>query len=201
MPSFRLFIAGIAVAVLLSTAGSAAPIRLRGVDGRTLAPFEPAGRANVIFFIQTDCPVSNSYAPEIQRVCRDYGPRGVGCTLVYEDVDMARSSGTLDAAVRAHLRDYRYDGIPAGVDRDRAIARHVGATITPQAVIVDRSATVQYSGRIDNFYADVGRPRQQVTERDLRNALDAILAGKPAPKRETQPVGCHIIDPHSLEKH
>ena len=201
MPSFRLFIGGIAVAVLLSNASGAAPLRLRGIDGRMLTPFEPAGRANVIFFIQTDCPVSNSYAPEIQRVCRDYASRGVGCTLMYEDVDTASTSATLDAAVRAHLREYRYAGIPAGVDRARIVARHVGATITPQAVVVDRSATVQYRGRIDNFYADVGRPRQQVTERDLRDALDAILAGKPAPKRETQPVGCHIVDPHSLEKH
>ena len=47
-------------------------------DGHPLNPFEPAGAASVIFFVATDCPISNSYAPEIQRVCREYATARCG---------------------------------------------------------------------------------------------------------------------------
>jgi hypothetical protein len=165
-----------------------------------LRPFEPLGVANVIFFIATDCPISNSYAPEIQRVCRDYGPRGVGCSLMYEDAETASSGGRLEEEVRRHLREYRYADIPAAVDRSRAIAKHARATITPEAVVIDRASEIRYRGRIDNFYASLGKPRQQVTERDLRNALDAVLSGRPVPKVETEALGCYIVDPALLRK-
>lgn len=184
----------------LNAAGDAAAPRIRDLNGRMLAPLAPAGTANVLFFVQTDCPVSNSYAPEIQRVCREYSDRGVGCALFYEDVEIGVPAARLDEAARRHQREYRYGGIPAAVDRTRAIAAHVKATITPQAVVVDRGGVVRYSGRIDNFYAALGRPRQRVTEHDLRNALDALVAGKPVPRPRTDAIGCHIVDPASLEQ-
>jgi hypothetical protein len=114
--------------------------------------------------------------------------------------DVETASLRLDDEVRKHLREYRYDGIPAAVDRSRVIARHANASMTPQAVVVDRAGAIRYRGRIDNFYAALGKPRQQVTERDLRNALDAVLAGRDVPKRETEPVGCYIVDPAVLRK-
>jgi hypothetical protein len=175
-------------------------VQIRDITGRPLNPFEPASAANVMFFIATDCPISNSYAPEIQRVCREYAPRGVGCSLIYEDVDTAPSGTRLDNEVRKHLHDYRYADIPAAVDRSRAIAKQARASVTPQAVVIDRAGTIRYRGRIDNFYAALGQPRQQVTERDLRDALDAILSGRPVAKVETEALGCYIADPSLLRK-
>jgi hypothetical protein len=57
-----------AVGVAQSEGGRS--LQLHDVSGRTLTPFAPTGSASVIFFVATDCPVSNAYAPEIQRVCR-----------------------------------------------------------------------------------------------------------------------------------
>jgi hypothetical protein len=168
------------------------------VTGRTLKPFEPAGVANVIFFIATDCPISNSYAPEIQRVCRQFGSRGVGCSLMYEDMDSA--AVRLDDEVRRHLEEYRYTDIPAAVDRSRTIAKRAKASVTPQAVVIDHAGQIRYRGRIDNFYAALGKPRQHVTEHDLQDALDAVLSGHPVPKVETEALGCYIVDPHNLRK-
>jgi thiol-disulfide isomerase/thioredoxin len=181
-------------------AARGASVDIRDIDGHLLKPFEPTGGAQVLFFVATDCPISNSYAPEIQRVCQQYGTRGVSCALLYEDLDIGPSSEALDQQVRAHLRDYRYAGIPAAVDRQRTIATRAGATTTPQAVVVDRSGQIRYRGRIDNFYAALGKPRQQVTEHDLRDALDAILVGRPVPKPETQALGCRIANPAFLRK-
>src|SRR5512143_3610987 len=153
-----------------------------------------AGKTNVLFFISSDCPISNSYAPEIQRLCSEYGMKGIACQLVYEDVGLDTTS------MRKHLNEYRYDGMPAVIDSNRKIANRAKATVTPEAVVIDSHGKIRYRGRIDNFYAALGKPRQQVTAHDLRDALDAVLAGKPVPNPETKALGCYIVPPDILSK-
>jgi hypothetical protein len=121
--------------------------------------------------------------------------------LIYEDVDTYRSTSELDRQVRRHLAGYGYAGVPAVVDRDRLAATRVKATITPQAFVIDRSGDIRYRGRIDNLYAALGKRRQQVTSHDLRDALDAVLEGRPVPHPETEALGCFITDPAVLRKH
>ena len=133
---------------------AAGSLQIRAIDGAVLHPLEPTGVANVLFFVSTDCPVANGYAPEIQRICGAYAARGIACSLVYEDATLTAGD------VRKHLDEYRYHGVAAAIDADGSLAAAVHATITPQAVVVDRRGTVRYSGRIDNFYAALGRPRR-----------------------------------------
>ena len=173
---------------LLAALIAAAP-QIRTVDGAVLRPLAPAGAANVLFFIATDCPISNGYAPEIQRICHAYASKGVTCALVYEDVH-----ATTDA-VRKHLADYRYDGVTAAIDKGADLARQVGATITPEAAVVDRTGTVRYRGRVDNLYASLGRTRRVVTVHDLQDAIEAVLSGRAVATPETTPIGCFIVPP------
>ena len=182
---------GAGVAILLATSVSG---QTRDIDGRSFAPFAPAGKANVLLFVQTDCPISNSYAPEIQRICKAYESRGVSCSLAYEDVRVDA------AAVRTHMKDFAYSGVAATIDDSRGLADRARATITPAAVVVDARGAVRYRGRIDNFYASLGKPRQNVTEHDLTDALDAILAGKPVRKPDTEALGCFITRPQPRKK-
>ncbi len=192
----------ILLAVLSANALTAASdgLQVRGIDGRAFALFAPRGAASAIFFVATDCPISNWYAPTIQQVCREFAARGVDCTLVYEDVELGATPAALDAAVRTHLREYRYGTMPAVVDRTRAVAKRAQATVTPSVVLVDRSGTIRYRGRIDNGYADLGKPRQHVTSHDLRTSLDALLAGAAVPQPETEALGCYITDPASIRR-
>jgi thiol-disulfide isomerase/thioredoxin len=176
-------------------------LQLRDLDGRVIAPFDPSGRATVVFFVATDCPISNSYAPVIQRVCREYGPRGVECSLIYEDVDTHPTPAHLDESVRTHLHAFGYTGFSAVVDRDRTAATRAKATVTPQAFVIDRSGEIRYRGRIDNLYAAFGKTRQQVTSHDLRDALEAVLTGGKVLHPETEALGCFITDPALLRKH
>jgi thiol-disulfide isomerase/thioredoxin len=176
-------------------------VQVGDLDGRVIRPFATGAAASVVFFVATDCPVSNAYAPEIERVCREFAPRGVGCSLMYEDVDTAASPATLDRQVRTHLDEYKHRGLPAAIDRSRAVATAVRATITPTAVVVDRQGAVRYRGRVDNLYAALGKTRQQITSRDLRDALDAVLAGRPVAHPETEAIGCFITDPALLRTH
>ena len=174
---------------------------MRSVTGAPVTPFAPKGPAIVVFFVSTDCPVWNSYAPEIQRVCREYGSRGVGCALMYEDVETQPATPALERLVRTHLDDSGYAGMTAAIDRDRSAARAVNATITPQAFVVDRGGNIRYQGRIDNLYAALGKTRQQVTSHDLRDALEAVLSGRKVKNPKTEALGCYITDPAVLRTH
>lgn len=151
------------------------------------SPLEPTGTANVLFFITNDCPVANSYAPEIQHICADYASKGVACTLVYSDPTLGI------AAMQKHFSDYGYKApIAAVIDASHQLAHSTGATITPEAVVVGKHGKVLYRGRVDNFYAALGKPRRFATEHDLRQALDEVLAGKSVTHPLTQAIGCYI---------
>ena len=95
--------------------------------GRSYLPCGPPGAAEVLFFITHDCPISNFYAPEIQRICTEYGGKSVSCALVYVDPQMNA------AAVRKHLADFGYKGIPAILDTKHRVVEAAGAKVTPEA--------------------------------------------------------------------
>lgn len=81
---------------------------------------------------------------------------------------------------------------PDLADGSNSLARQLGATVTPQAVVVSPRGTILYSGRIDDRAVSFGRRRSSATRQDLREALEQVLAGRtPAPAR-TQAVGCSI---------
>jgi thiol-disulfide isomerase/thioredoxin len=175
-----------AVLVLGILAVGSASAQVRDIDGHPFTPFGPADKARVLFFVATDCPVSNSYAPDIQRICKEYGGKGVSCSLSYEDVRVDA------AAVRSHLAAYGYRDIPVAIDADRALADRVHASITPEAFVIDAKGKIRYQGRIDNLYTALGKTRQVVTEHDLTNALDAVLSGRSVPRTKTEAIGCFI---------
>ena len=133
-----------------------------------------------------DCPISNRYAPELDRLAATYASKQVSTLLVYEDP-------AIDAAkVKTHLASfYPKRPLPAIVDTDHSIAKAAGATITPTAVIYNSTGRA-YRGRIDDLYVSIGKMRREPTEATLRLALDAVLAGRPVATPETQAIGCYI---------
>ncbi len=148
----------------------------------------PAGaKAIVYIFTSTDCPVSNRYAPEVQRLVREFTPKGVMFRLIYP------ANAESDAAIRAHQRAFAYEGTEALRDRSLALVKFSGATITPEAVVVANGAVV-YRGRIDDRYVELGVERPAPTTHDLADALTATLAGAPVAHPITQAVGCFIAD-------
>lgn len=142
-------------------------------------------KATVLFFVAHDCPISNAYAPEINRLDNSYSPKGVVFYLVYAEKDLTA------AQARARARSYGYK-FPALLDTRLSLARQLGATVTPEAVVFDPNGHVLYRGAIDNLYADFGVKRPQATRWPLRDALDAILLGQPVPVSSVKDVGCYI---------
>ena len=141
----------------------------------------------VLIFVSTDCPVSNRYAPEIKRLYDEFTPRGVRFRLVYPNPMDDES------AISKHRLAFGYPPI-AERDRDHSLVRAAGATITPEAVIVDSRQRVVYRGRIDDRFVELTRERAAPTRHDLRDAITAVLAGTPVSPSQTQAVGCFIAD-------
>ena len=142
-------------------------------------------RATVLLFVGQDCPISNQYAPELGRIIRDYTERGVRFYAVYTDADLSL------ADARKHARAFGLT-CPIIVDARHQLARQTGVTVTPEVAVFTPNGARRYRGRIDDRYLSLGRRREQVTRRDLRLALDAILSGKPVAQPTTRAVGCFV---------
>ena len=170
-------------------AGEADVVELKDVDGVTRRPLEADGAAGVVvLFIAHECPISNGYSPEIIRICNQYGVEGPGKFRFY----LAHVDPTLaPEGAKTHAQEFGYT-VPVLMDTDRKLAGKVGARVTPEAAVITPDGTVAYRGRIDDRWVGYGRSRVEPTTRDLRAALDAILAGKPVPVAETRAVGCPI---------
>ena len=164
------------------------PVQLadpRGVQHQPLAAKD--ARAIVLQFIAPDCPISNAYIPEIKRLTTDYANQQIAFYLVYVDPDLT------GADVKKHVDEFGLSAT-ALLDPKHLLVKRTGASVTPQTVVMSPEGTVLYRGRIDDLYLDFGKRQEHPRQRDLRNALDAILAGKPVPVKETKAVGCYIGD-------
>jgi hypothetical protein len=143
-------------------------------------------RAQVLLFIRSDCPISNRYAPELEKLYKRYSPSGMEFLLVYPE------SGLTAAAMKQHGREYGYS-IPAVLDPDHRYVTLAKAGVTPEAAVFVKSRLV-YLGRIDDRYVDIGKTKAQPEHRDLDEELSAILAGRVPPFHQTKSVGCVIED-------
>ncbi len=121
----------------------------------------------------------------MNRTRRDYEGRGVAFYAVQADTTIA------DADVVQHTKDYQFS-FPVLFDPHQVLVRMTGATTIPSAAVLTPDGTLLYLGRIDNLVEDFNIRRQVPTKFDLREALDAVLAGKPVPHARTTAFGCAI---------
>ncbi len=141
-------------------------------------------KALVVVFVGTECPVNNLYAPRLAELAKEYAAKGVQFLAV--------NSNTQDTPARVAEHAKKYDlSLPVCKDAANAVADRFGARRTPEAFVLDGKRTVVYRGRIDDQYG-VGFSRPKPTRRDLAEALDEVLAGKPVTKAETEAPGCLI---------
>jgi len=175
--------------VAARAAGPSPSVTLRDPDGHVVNPFLAAesSTAVVFLFASVDCPVSNRYAPMVQRLHAEYAPKNVAFWLVYPN-----PTDTPDA-VREHLKEYGYP-VHALLDPRHELVKLTGALVTPEAAVFDKARALAYHGRLDDKYVSLGVERPAATRHDLADALAAVVAGR-TPSETTAPaVGCFIAD-------
>jgi peroxiredoxin len=165
--------------------GEKAPAFTLAVAGesRSLSlPQEVSGNAlTVVMFISTRCPVSNAYDVRMEDLEKAFGSRRVRFIGVNSNVNEP------PAEIAAHARQHGFT-FPVVKDEGSRTADAYGAQHTPEIFVIDSEGIVRYHGRIDENMDDAASVRSP----DLRNALDALLAGRPAPVASTKAFGCSI---------
>lgn len=157
------------------------------IEGKSVDPIKASqGKIAVLIFVRTDCPISNRYAPTLQKLSADF-QANAKFWLVYPD------KRTTPQQITEHLRQFHYS-ISALRDPAHSLAKFVSATITPEAAVFSAQGKLLYHGRIDNLYVDAGRARSAATTHELKDAIESAAFGKTRMTAFTPSVGCYISD-------
>jgi peroxiredoxin len=132
-------------------------------------------------FIATKCPYSNAYNDRMKKMADEYAAKGVQFVGINSNVSEPADE-VQKQRQGARLR------VPLMKDPGNKVADMYDARRTPEVFVVDAQGKVRYHGRIDENYEDASK----VTSPDLRNALDALLAGQQVKNTETKAFGCTI---------
>lgn len=147
-----------------------------------------ADKPVVLAFLGTECPLARKYAPRLRSLADEYEKRGVVFLAVFSNLQDTLTE------IAAFARSF---GIPFPVlkDNNNELADRVGATRTPEVVLLDRRHVVRYCGRIDDQYGFKtanGYVKPRINDRSLANAIDAVLAGKKVANSYIKAAGCLI---------
>ncbi len=138
-------------------------------------------KAVVVIFDATRCPYALGYKERVASMAKEYAGKGV--VFVTVNSNKTEASEEVAADAKKHGLDF-----PVLKDEGNRVADLYGAKKTPEVFVLDPKGTLLYHGRIDETHDDP----KNVKSPDLKNALDAILAGKPVPAAETKAFGCSI---------
>src|SRR5579875_3969618 len=184
MPFSRLSLPVMAIAASLCAA-SAPLTGVADLNGQSKNPFSSDARARVFLFVRSDCPITNRYAPELQRIAAEFASRHVDFWIVYPDPTENAQR------IRNHIAEYHLPGTPLR-DPEHILVKRAEATIAPEAAVFNASGQLEYHGRIDDRYVDIGKTRPAPQTHDLEDAIQAVLAGKAVAHPATQAVGCWL---------
>jgi peroxiredoxin len=169
--------------------GTKAPgFSLPNVDGKTVSLADFAGApAYLIVFMCNHCPYVKHVAPELARLAREYQAKKVAVIgISSNDVATHPSDSPEQMVHEVESREYTF---PYLYDESQKVAQAYKAACTPDFYVFDKNQKLAYRGQMDASRPDSGIP---VTGKDLRAALDAVLAGQ-APAADQKPsIGCNI---------
>ncbi len=161
--------------------------QLRDPDGTLYSTSFCADKPLLLIFMCNHCPFVQHIREELVRLTGEYLDRGVAVLGINANInpDFPEDS---PAKMKEYARRYSYP-FPYLVDDDQSVARLFQAACTPDFYLFDREHLLAYRGQLDDSRPSNNLP---VTGRDLRAALDAVLAGKPAPAEQKPSLGCNI---------
>jgi peroxiredoxin len=142
--------------------------------------------ATVVVFTCNHCPYAIAWHERIVAVARDYADRGVR-VLAINSNDSDRYPRDSLEAMRARVDQGEFDGVPYLRDESQEVARAYDAQTTPDVFLLDSDGRLRYRGAPDGDYDD---PAEHAVF--LRDALDAVLAGRDPAPAQTTPIGCSI---------
>ena len=148
-----------------------APAKVVGLDGKLVEiPATGDAAATVVVFLSFDCPVSNSYASVLTDLSKGYADARRSFLAVCPTDEPAE-------AVKKRVAEFKL-AFPVYLDPKLAAVDALKATTTPEAFVLDHKGVLRYRGRIDDGYSARLKKNSAVTTHDLKDALDAVVAGQ-----------------------
>ena len=168
--------------------GTAAPdFKLTDVNGKTVALADFKGKPLLVMFICNHCPYVKHIRDGLAQLGRDYANRGGAIVAISSnDVEEYPQDGPDKMKEEAKAAGYNF---PYLYDATQAVAKSYRAACTPDFFLFDKEHRLVYRGQFDDSRPGNGVP---VTGKDLRGALDAVLAGKAVPAGQKPSIGCNI---------
>ncbi len=156
--------------------------------GKTVSLQEiKSDKATVVMFICNHCPYVKHVKDEIARLAADYQPKGIAFAAISaNDVEKYPEDGP--EAMREKAQAWHFI-FPYLYDETQDVARAYEAACTPDFYVFDKNLALVYRGQLDDSRPGNGKP---LTGKDMRAALDAILADKPVSQEQIPSVGCNI---------
>jgi peroxiredoxin len=179
---------------ILKVGAQAPDFNLPGIDGKTHSLKDySSSKVLVVIFNCDHCPIASMYEKRIKQLVTDYGDRSVAIVVImgndpqaihlsekgHTDLGDTLPEMKLRAAYRHFNYPYLYDG------DTQAVALKYGPTATPHAFIFDQQRILRYEGRIDSNARE-----ELASKHEVRDAIDALLAGQPVKVQDTPAVGC-----------
>jgi peroxiredoxin len=161
---------------------------LDAVTGTLVALADIGGKpALLVIFMCNHCPFVKHVAAGLAALAKDYQPRGVAVVGINSNDVVAHPDDAPDKMRdEAHSRGYTFAYL---YDESQAVAKAYRAACTPDFFLFNGGRKLVYRGQLDDSRPDNGIP---VTGRDLRAALDAVLAGQSVPAEQKPSIGCNI---------
>jgi peroxiredoxin len=159
---------------------------LKGVDGAIHTHSDYTTPVLVIAFSCNHCPYVQAYEDRMMAFQRDYAAKGVQLVAINSNEEKnypEDSYGEMVKRTAVHKFNFHYLR-----DADQEAANAFGATHTPQFFVFDRERKLRYAGKLDDNWKVPAEAREFY----LRDAVDAVLAGKPVKTPETHSIGCTI---------
>ena len=164
-------------------------------SGRKVSLGEFAGKPLLVMFLCNHCPYVKWVRAEVARLGKEYQGRGVGVVAISSN-DVANYPDDSPARMKDEAREAGYT-FPYLYDETQAVAKSYKAACTPDFYVFDRQHRLAYRGQLDES-RPTGRSSAPpgtglpVTGKDVRAALDAVLAGKPVSAEQRPSIGCNI---------
>jgi thiol-disulfide isomerase/thioredoxin len=169
---------------------------LPGVDGRRYSPKDFAdAKILVVVFTCNHCPTAQAYEGRIKQLAKEYKDKGVALVAIspndpqalrLDELGYTDLSDTFEEMkIRAEEKEFEFPYLYDGETQE--VSRSFGPSSTPTVFIFDRQRKLLYMGRVDDSERE-----DRVRKKDTRNALDALLEGKPVPVAQTKSFGCSI---------
>ena len=175
------------MAFTLQLSAEAPDFRLPGVDGKeySLASFKQA-KILIVVFSCNHCPAAIGSEDRMIQLHNDYAPKGVAMVSINSNEEQNHPDDSFEK-MKERARDKGFP-FPYVRDESQDAAKAYGALRTPHFYVFDGQRRLGYTGRMDDDPYDASKASQH----DLRNALDAMLAGKQPPIELTNPIGCNV---------